>query len=205
MTAPKAPIPSTPSSSLAGVDPAALRIVEYPAPVLRARANPMPVVNDNVRAVAHRMIELMRKAEGIGLAAPQVGLSWRMFVVDVPPRSADKESDETRSASDTPPTATAGPQFYINPVLSKPTGSPIKMEEGCLSLPDIRGDVLRPPTITIAATDLNGKLFTQTATGLLARCWQHEMDHLDGVLIIDKMTQMSRLKNRNLIKDLENP
>ncbi len=165
--------------------------------MLRAKANPIPAVNDNIRAVAARMIELMRTAEGIGLAAPQVGLSWRMFVCDVPP-------SEDRSPDTVPPTATDGPQFYINPKLSHPLGAPIKMEEGCLSLPDIRGDVLRPPTITISALDLHGKPFTHTATGLLARCWQHEMDHLDGVLILDRMTQISRLKNRAAIKDLEN-
>jgi peptide deformylase len=178
------------------IDAPSLEIVTYPAPVLRAKAKPVEKVTDEVRLVARRMIELMREAEGIGLAAPQVGLSWRLFVVDVPPT-------EDRSAEAIPPTATAGPQFYINPKFSKPEGSPIPWEEGCLSLPDIRGDVLRPPVITISALDLQGKPFTQTAAGLLARCWQHEMDHLDGVLILDRMTQMSRLKNRAAIRDLE--
>jgi peptide deformylase len=178
------------------VDAPSLEIVTYPAPVLRAKAKPVEKVTEEVRRVARRMIELMRQAEGIGLAAPQVGLSWRLFVVDVPP------SDE-RSAEADPPTATDGPQYYINPKLSSPKGVPVPWEEGCLSLPDIRGDVLRPPVITISALDLEGKPFTQTAGGLLARCWQHEMDHLDGVLILDRMTQMSRLKNRAAIKDLE--
>ena len=88
------------------------------------------------------------------------------------------------------PSATTGPQVYINPVLSKPTGDLEIYEEGCLSLPDIRGDVMRPPTITITYTDIEGRQVTQAATGLLGRCWQHETDHLDGVLIIDKMTQI---------------
>ncbi|HMN40003.1 MAG TPA: peptide deformylase [Phycisphaerales bacterium] len=188
--------PTQATSPPAKVDPAALHIVEYPAPVLRVRAKPVEKVTAEVRAVAARMVELMRQAKGIGLAAPQVGLSWRMFICDIP-RSEDHSPDSD------PPTGTDGPQFYINPKLSHPVGAPQKMEEGCLSLPEITGEVLRPPTITITALDLHGRSFTRTATGLLARCWQHEMDHLDGVLIIDKMTQMSRLKNRTLIKDLE--
>lgn len=178
------------------IDPDMLDIVIYPDPVLRAKAKPVEKITEEVRRVAKRMIALMREADGIGLAAPQVGLSWRLFVVDVPP-------SEDRSAQADPPTATDGPQFYINPKLSDPKGVPVPWEEGCLSLPDIRGDVLRPPVITISALDLDGKPFTRTAGGLLARCWQHEMDHLDGVLILDKMTQMSRLKNRTAVKDLE--
>jgi peptide deformylase len=142
------------------------------------------------------MVELMRKEEGIGLAAPQVGLPWRLFIADVPPTDG-------RSAEADPPTATQGVQVYINPRLAAPTGAPEAAEEGCLSLPDIRGEVIRPPMITISAINLEGQPFTRTAAGLLARCWQHEMDHLDGTLIIDKFTQMSRLKNRSAIRDLE--
>jgi len=178
------------------VDPALLRVHIYPDPVLRKKAVAVASVDEEVRGVARRMIELMREHDGIGLAAPQVGLAWRLFVCDVPP-------NEERSAEVDPPSATRGPQVYINPVLSAPTGAPVPADEGCLSLPDLTGEVLRPPTITITATDLEGKTIKATATGLLARCWQHEMDHLDGVLIIDRMTQMSRLKNRAAIRDME--
>ncbi len=178
------------------VDPRTLILQIYPAPVLRKRAEPIAEVTDEVRAVAAKMIEMMRAEEGIGLAAPQAGLSWRMFVVDVPP-------SEDRSPDTDPPTATRGPVVYINPALSRPVGASVPMEEGCLSLPDIRGDVLRSPVITISAIDTEGRPFSATAGGLLARCWQHELDHLDGVLIIDRMTQMSRIKNRAAIRDLE--
>lgn len=178
------------------VDVRALQIVKYPAPVLRQKARPVDAVTENVRAVADRMLELMRQAQGIGLAAPQVGLNWRLFVVDI-------ASTEDHPLDVDSPEATDGPQVYINPVLSNPVGPPSPMEEGCLSLPEIRGDVLRPPVITIRALDASGRPFTQTAGGLLARCWQHEMDHLDGVLILDRMTQMSRLKNRSAVRDLE--
>lgn len=142
------------------------------------------------------MIQIMREAEGIGLAAPQVGLPWRMFVVDLP------EGDD-RSLSDVPPTATPGPVVYINPELSEPQGAPEPLAEGCLSLPEITGDVLRSPQIRIRATDTDGQTFEQEGRALLARVWQHENDHLDGVLIIDRMTQLSRLKNRSAIRSLE--
>lgn len=188
-----------------GPDPAALHIVHYPDKVLLTKAKPIEAITDNVREVAARTIELMNEAEGIGLAAPQVGLSWRMFVVHVPSLPASRADDvhPARSPDDEPPTATRKPTVYINPVLSKPEGAPELYEEGCLSLPEITGQVLRPPIITITATDLDGNTFTQRAAGLLARCWQHEMDHLDGVLILSRMSQMSRLKNRLAVKELE--
>lgn len=122
-----------------------------------------------------------------------------MFVLDVP---EVKEGDDARSSKDDPPRATDGPIVFINPVL-KLEGPVEGYEEGCLSLPDIRGDVLRPPIVTVTALNEQGKPFTLRAGGLLARCIQHETDHLDGVLIIDKMTQASRLKNRKRLRDLE--
>jgi peptide deformylase len=97
------------------VDPSKLELRTYPDPVLRQKAKPIAEVNEEVRKVGAAMIEVMRKADGIGLAGPQVGLPWRIFVADVP------ESDK-RSASADPPTATKGPQVYINPALSKHTG-----------------------------------------------------------------------------------
>lgn len=178
------------------VEPEALTLVVYPAKVLRNKAKSVAEITSNVRAVANRMIEIMFQEEGVGLAAPQVGLAWRMFVAHVP-------ATEGRSASESPLTATARPMVYINPVLSAPAGVPEASSEGCLSLPEIHGEVLRAPVITITALDLDGRSFTTVGGGLLARCWQHEIDHLDGVLIIDRMTQMSRLKNRSAIRDLE--
>lgn len=184
----------------APIDVPSLRIVTYPAQVLLRRAEAVPLVDAQVRAVAARMIELMYEAQGIGLAAPQVGLPWRMFVAHVPPAP-----DQGGSAGDDSglPTSTDGPVAYVNPRLSDPRGAPEAMEEGCLSLPDIRGDVLRPPVITIHATDLEGREFTQTASGLLARCWQHEVDHLDGVLILARMPHKVRQRLRGPLSDLE--
>lgn len=177
-------------------DPAKLRIVQYPDPILRTRARTVPEIDDHARAVADRMVQLMFEAEGIGLAAPQVGLPWRLFVAHVP------EGDD-RSAAASPASATTGPLVCFDPVLSDPRGEPAIREEGCLSLPDIHGDVIRPPVITLTAADAQGRRFSLTADGLLARCFQHEFDHIEGILILDRMTQMSRLKNRPAIRAME--
>ncbi len=179
------------------VDPASLSIVLYPDPILRRRAAPIAEIDHEVRAVARRMIELMDEEEGIGLAAPQVGLSWRMFVTRVPEVDIDELGDEEIDRS------SIEPVVYINPTLSNPIGAPTPMREGCLSIPNIRGEVLRPPTITVHATDLEGNEFTRTVSGLAARCVQHEYDHLEGILILDRFTQMARLRNRSLIRALE--
>jgi peptide deformylase len=178
------------------VDPAQLTILKYPAEALRRKARPIEAFTDEVRAVVARMIELMHQAEGVGLAAPQVGLSWRLFIAHVP-------ANEERSPTSDPPTATPAPVVYINPVLVRLAGPPEPYEEGCLSIPEITGEVLRPPTASISAFDLEGRPFSQSAAGLLARCWQHEVDHLDGVLILDRMTQLARLKNRSALRELE--
>jgi len=175
-----------------------LGLIHYPDAVLRAKARHIESVNNDVRAVARRMIEIMHEEEGIGLAAPQIGLSWRLFVADVP-----EDDEKGRHAAGDLPTATTGPIVYINPVIRQLEGPVEPFNEGCLSLPDILGEVLRPPIVTLDALDLEGKPFSLRAGGLLARCWQHELDHLDGVLILDRMSQASRLKNRPLIKKLE--
>jgi peptide deformylase len=178
------------------VDAHSLHILTYPHPALRRKARPLERIDDEARAVASRMIELMRGAEGVGLAAPQVGLDWRLFVAEVSP-------NEERSVDADPPSATLGAQTYFNPRITRFEGGLDPGDEGCLSLPDITGQVQRAPIVTMEALDLEGRPVTLRAAGLLARCWQHEVDHLDGVLIIDRMTQMSRLKNRLAVRDLE--
>jgi len=166
------------------VDPAQLRIVHYPHPALRGDADPVDAQSEEVRAVAHRMIELMHEAEGVGLAAPQVGLPWRMFVTGVvePPD---------------------GDRVFINPSLEIVDRVSSVHEEGCLSLPGIHGDIRRPIGVRITATDLQGDTFTLEDADFRARVWQHEFDHLDGVLIIDKMMPRDRLASRRAIRELE--
>lgn len=162
------------------VKPAELTILHYPAAALRAPARAISKVDQNVRDVAARMIELMHEANGVGLAAPQVGLAWRMFVTDVP--------DE------------GGPKVFINPKLTGFTQVKNVSEEGCLSLPGIHVEVERPTGATITAQDLEGKQFSIASDEFAARVWQHEFDHLNGVLIIDRVSAAERQELRQRMK-----
>jgi len=194
------PYDLTMSTDLTQVDPAKLRIELYPTEVLRMKASPVACeggVDESMRAVAQRMIDLMQGAQGIGLAAPQVGIPLRLFVAYVP-TDPEEEPNELGLA-----TSCDEPQVYFNPEILEYSKDLEPYDEGCLSLPGITGEVNRPSSVTMRAVDLDGNEIELRATGLLARCWQHEIDHLDGVLILDKMTQMSRLKNRARIKSLE--
>ena len=164
--------------------PDQLKIVSYPDPVLRQKAEPVEEITDETRAVAQRMLELMHEAPGVGLAAPQVGLSWRMFVVNATGDPADDH-------------------VFINPELVNPGRTLEDDEEGCLSLPGIRAEIRRPKQVTIRATDLEGKAIELTSDDFDARVWQHEFDHLDGVLIIDRMARIDRMANQQAIRDLE--
>lgn len=161
-----------------------LKIVVHPDPVLRQKALPVDRVTDEVRAVARRMIELMHEAPGVGLAAPQVGLSWRLFV-----------ANDTREPGND--------KVFINPVLSDPTREVEDYEEGCLSLPGVTAHIRRPKGVTIDAVGLDGKPFRIISDDFAARVWQHEYDHLDGVMILDRMTPIDRMANRRAIKELE--
>jgi len=188
------------STDLAQIDPAKLRIELYPTEVLRMKARPVALedgIDEPMRTLAHRMIELMRGAQGIGLAAPQVGLPIRLFVAHVPPDPEDEPNESALADS------CDEPQVFINPEIVQFSKDLEPYDEGCLSLPGITGEVNRPSTVTMRAIDIDGDEIELRATGLLARCWQHEIDHLDGVLILDKMTHMSRLKNRSRIKSME--
>ncbi|MCC7191586.1 MAG: peptide deformylase [Phycisphaeraceae bacterium] len=169
------------------VDPGKLRIVTYPARVLRTRSQPVAAISDEVRSVASRMIELMHEAPGVGLAAPQVGLSWRMFVAVGPGETREERQDFV----------------FINPVLSNPSRETEDFEEGCLSLPQIHATIRRPKAITVTAQDLMGNTFTLTSEELQARIWQHETDHLDGLLILDRMSPMDKLANQRVVRELE--
>jgi peptide deformylase len=139
-------------------------------PVLRKPTKRVTQVTDELRKLIADMFETMYAAEGIGLAAPQVGRSERVAVVDV-----------------------EGKKFtLINPEIVTTNGSPDKAEEGCLSIPDIYGDVERPAEVTIRATDENGNQYDASANELLGRCFQHEIDHLDGKLFIDYLSPLKR-------------
>ena len=169
---------------LAEIDPAALRIVTWPDPALMRRA--APVAEPDVPAagrIAARMIELMHEASGVGLAAPQVGLSVRLFVANWTQEPGDDH-------------------VFINPTLRDPSRKSESAEEGCLSLPELRIEVRRPAGIEIEALDAAGEPVTLQSDGFAARVWQHEFDHLDGVLITDRMGAVDRLANRSALRAL---
>ncbi len=159
------------------------QVVHFPDPVLRRKALPVRSVDESVRSLVDEMFRLMDEEDGAGLAAPQVGESLRIFVTGTTERGVPRRA-------------------YINPVIEL-SGDFESMEEGCLSLPDIRGSVRRPVTATIRAIDLDGNEFTETSSEFQARVWQHEFDHLEGVLIIDKMSPLDRLRVRRALKDLK--
>ena len=150
-----------------------LRIRTYPDPVLRVRCEPVAAVDDEVRRLLDDMLETMYAAPGIGLAAPQVGVSRRLVVVDV---SEDKNQ----------------PLQLVNPEIVWRSDECEVAEEGCLSLPEIYGEVRRARAVRLRYLDREGTPRELKAEGLLARCLQHELDHLDGVLFIDHLTPVRR-------------
>ena len=207
------------TADLQAARPDSLRILHYPHPALRTRALPIPTTHNDqqpalhpiVAEVANRMIHLMQNAPGIGLAAPQVGLPWRLFVAHVPkPKPNTPEAEELANDPDAQQLLAQGiqlytdqPTVYINPTITAYSKDLQPYEEGCLSLPDIHGTVRRPSTCTINATNLDAQPLTQTATGLLARCWQHELDHLDAILITDKFSLLDKRKAKRDLQALE--
>lgn len=164
-------------------------LVVHPHPVLRRKATPVVRVDEGVRALVKEMFEIMADEEGIGLAAPQVGESLRIFV------TGERASDD----GDLNVPARA----FINPVLKSLEGALEPHDEGCLSLPGIRGQIRRPTKVTIEATDLEGRPFTLTSEAFCARVWQHEFDHLEGIMIIDRMSMLDRIRVRKALKELE--
>ena len=161
-----------------------LQIITYPDPRLRKVSEPVTVFDDRLRALAARMFELMRESKGVGLAAPQVGENIRLFIIN--------------------PTGEAGDdRVYVNPTLSEPAGGEEEGEEGCLSLPEINAKIMRDKTMRIDAQDLEGNSFTDTQSGYIPRIWQHEFDHLNGTLIIDRMGALAKLAAKKKLKELE--
>lgn len=160
-----------------------LKIILYPDPRLKKVSGEVTAFDDNLRALAARLFELMREAKGVGLAAPQVGQNVRLFVIN----PTGKPEDDA---------------VYVNPVLTEAEGE-AEGEEGCLSLPNINIDVFRSKSMRMDAQNLAGEKFTQTANGYLARIWQHEFDHLNGILLTDRMGPVAKLANRRVLKDLE--
>ena len=160
-----------------------LKIIFYPDPRLRKTSDTVTVFDQSLKDLATRMLELMRTARGVGLAAPQVGENVRMFVMN----PTGEEGDD---------------RIYVNPVLADAEGEE-EGEEGCLSLPGINAKVWRSKTLKMQAQDLAGNRIEETADGYIARIWQHETDHLNGTMIIDRMGPVARLASRRILKELQ--
>lgn len=160
----------------------AIREIRYLGdPVLRESAQEVEEVDDEIRALVEDMFETMYLAEGIGLAAPQVGISKRVIIVDL------GEADEDQ----------VGAVALVNPRVVEASRKTDKAPEGCLSIPGIEDVVERPEKVTVEGLDPHGKLVTMEVSGLLGRALQHEIDHTNGILFIDRV---SPLKRRMLMK-----
>ncbi len=166
-------------------DPTTLEIVNYPHPTLRWKSKPVKRVDDELRSVVRRMFELMYSARGIGLAANQVNLPLRLFVLNL--KSDPDEGQEL---------------VFINPVLSRPKGIE-EAEEGCLSFPQLYGPVTRPKQIHVSAFGIDGRPIDQDLDGLYARAVQHETDHLDGILFTDRLSSTNRLAVAETLDEFE--
>jgi len=160
---------------------AKLTILEYPDPRLRTKASPVEVVDDGVRRLVDDMLETMSAAKGVGLAAPQIDVHQRILVTDV--------SEERNQ-----------PRAFINPEILTCAGS-VEAEEGCLSVPGIYDKLsTRSERITVRALDRDGKPFEIEAEGLLSICIQHEIDHLDGKLFVDYLSDLKRTRIRKKLE-----
>jgi peptide deformylase len=158
-------------------------ILNYPAPVLREVAKAVEEVDDEIRALVDDMAETMYAANGVGLAANQIGVLKRVFVIDI---AADDEPSELKA--------------FINPEIADKQGTQ-SWEEGCLSFPGATAEVKRAETVRVRALDVDGNSFEVEADGLMAVALQHENDHLDGVLMIDKVNAIKkRLIGRKVAK-----
>lgn len=162
-----------------------MKIIAYPHPTLRHKSKPLRRVDDNLHEIVREMFELMYEAKGVGLAANQVDLPFRLFVVNL---EAERGKGEEL--------------VFINPIVSHPKGSE-EHEEGCLSLPGLYGQVVRPKQVHLTAYNLQGDEIETIATGLFARVIQHELDHLDGVLFIDRMPSLALDNIRSALEEFE--
>lgn len=160
-----------------------LTILHYPHPCLRQVCRPVTEFGDELHALARRMLELMHAGRGVGLAAPQVGLLKRLFVMNITGQPQDD-------------------LVFVNPEIRDLHGSR-EGEEGCLSIPDVYVKVRRATSCRIVARDVWGAPLEMTGADMLARVWQHETDHLNGILILDRMGPGDRIATRKKLKELE--
>jgi peptide deformylase len=162
-----------------------LRIVKYPHPALRHKSKPLCRVDAELKNTVRAMFDLMYVQKGVGLAANQVDLPYRFFIIN--PEGDPEKGQE---------------YVFLNPVILKRSGTE-EAEEGCLSFPEIYAPVKRSAKITVSAYNLAGEEVTYELNGLMARAVQHENDHLDGVLFIDRLSSTGLLSVKQALADLE--
>jgi peptide deformylase len=163
-----------------------LEVIHYPHPTLRHVSKPLKRVDRELREMIAEMFSLMYKYEGVGLAANQVDLPYRLFIAN--PSGDPKQNDQ---------------EFvFINPVIVSSKGQ-VEGEEGCLSIPGLLGQVVRKEKVQVEAYNLSGEMFTGELDGLFARIVQHEIDHLDGVLFIDRLSPAHLADLRDDLEEFE--
>jgi peptide deformylase len=177
-----------------------LSILQYGAPILRAKGKRVEIIDRRIRELVENMIETMHAANGVGLAAPQIGESLQLTVLDVS-QVEDRPTTMKLNGKDLDP-ATAMPLVLINPQID--LGGETEMgTEGCLSFPEITGEIERAKSITVRAQNLGGEPIELETTGFLARAIQHEVDHLNGILFIDRMSSAAKTSLSSKLKRLQ--
>jgi len=171
-------------------------IVKFGAPVLREKTKPVTAVTPEVRALAKRMLDILHEAEGLGLAAPQIGVGISLCIVDVPEEFQGEEFVELNAP-------VKMPMMMMNPVVSETEGT-LRRQEGCLSFPGLYMDITRPRACTVDYMALDGKHYRARVHGLLARAVMHEADHLNGVLFVDKFSAAQKLLAAGKLKRIRN-
>jgi len=182
-------------------------IIEIPDPRLKVVSKPVETFDDELRTLVADMFETMYDAPGIGLAAIQVGVPLRVLVIDLQPEDMDAEPEVCTAHHDheggeehVHRPLKREPRVFINPEIMDPSEELVLFNEGCLSVPEIYAEIERPATIRARWQDLDGTVHEEAMDGLMAICLQHEMDHLEGILFIDRL---SRLKRQMAVKKLE--
>ncbi len=170
-----------------------LPIVAYGDPVLRKKAEEIDENYPKLDKLISNMYDTMYEARGVGLAAPQVGLSIRLFIVDATPFA---EGDDPE------PSAEGFKRVFINPIIFEETGEEWPFEEGCLSIPNIREEIKRKSELKIEYYDENWDLYEEALDGVLARVVQHEYDHIEGVLFTDKLSPIRRTLLKGKLEDI---
>lgn len=180
-----------------------LPITQYGNPVLRVKCAPVEQVDDTLKELAANMLETMYEANGIGLAAPQIGQNIQLVVIDIPKDEEEEEAEpETATVNgEVKPIQDLMPLVFINPTL-EPYGKQYLFTEGCLSVHNIRANVARPEFVKATLPQLDGSVLEIDCGGLLARCLQHECDHLNGFLFVDRVSSAAKLTLSKKLKRL---